>query len=110
MREDARIHNDNMAQARAALDANQQNFAAQQAQAAQGLQMQQAAMQEQKAQADRQMAINQASLERSINAGTDKPQATFKSSDAGMAGTILTNPLGVKKDEIKKGTKLLGGV
>lgn len=111
MREDARIHADNMQQARNALAANAQQFAAQQAQAQQGLAMQQAAMAEQKAQADRNFAMQQAQAERNMSAQVKQDNvATFKRPDRGAAGTILTGALGVDKDKLQKGNRLLGGV
>lgn len=108
--EQRRIHADNLAIARQTLDANREYQNAQLAQAQQGMQMQAAAFAQQKADADRQYAMQQAQVERGINQ-QNSGAATFKRPDAGVSGTILTGPLGVEKDKLKKGTTtLLGGV
>lgn len=108
--EQARIHRENMAHAENTLAFNRDAMNAQIAASQAGLAQQQQAMAQQKAEADRQFAAQQAQMERNMNMTADKNLASFKRPDAGVAGTILTGPGGVKKEKLKLGqTSLLGG-
>lgn len=108
--EQRKMHNDNMANAERTLALNREAMENQVAQSQAGLAMQSAAMEQQRADSQRQLDMQKSQLERSINT-ENRGTATFKRPDAGVSGTILTGPMGVEKDKIKKsGTILLGGV